>query len=96
MTDTKGEWFELYSAGTAAVNLHGRTITDQAGSSRNKHTISGSGGELMLQPGKSMMLGKKMDSKTDGGVAVVSSHSKRPGTWATAATRSTSTPPTRS
>ena len=79
VTDTKGEWFELYNAGTAAVNLHGWTITDQAGSSQNKHTISGSGGTLMLQPGKYMVLGKNMDSKTNGGVTVAYSYGKS--TW---------------
>ena len=77
--DSKGEWFELYNAGSAAVNLHGWSITDKAGSSQNKHTISASGGKLLIQPGKYLVLGKSTDTKSNGNVPVAYAYGKS--TW---------------
>ena len=77
--DAKGEWFELYNAGTAAVNLHGWTITDKPGSSQNKHTISATGGKLMIQPGKYLVLGKSTNTATNGNVPVAYAYGKS--TW---------------
>ena len=77
--DSNGEWFELYHAGTAAVNLHGWTITDKPGSSQNKHTISATGGKLMIQPGKYLVLGKSTDTTSNGNVSVAYAYGKS--TW---------------
>ena len=79
VTDSKAEWFELYNAGTAAVNLHGWTITDKPGSSQNKHTISATGGKLMIQPGKYLVLGKSTNTATNGNVPVAYAYGKS--TW---------------
>ena len=77
--DTKGEWFELYNAGTAAVNLHGWSITDQAGSSQNKHTINATGGKLVIAAGAYLVLGKSTKTSENGTVAVDYAYGKS--TW---------------
>ena len=66
----KGEWFEIYNAGTAAVDLAGWTIKDQAGSSQNKHVIAAKNGATKIDVGKFLVLGNNKDSKTNGGVTV--------------------------
>ena len=66
-TDSKAEWFELYNAGTASVSLKGWSITDQAGSSQNKHTITAN---VLIKPGAYVVLGKYYDKTATGGVTV--------------------------
>ena len=65
VSDTNGEWFELYNPLAVAVDLDGVVISD-AGS--NSHTIS-SGGSLLIQPGDFFVLGRNGDSASNGGYA---------------------------
>ncbi len=65
--DSKAEWFELYNGGSTSVSLKGWSITDQPGSSQNKHTITAA---LVIKPGAYVVLGKFYDKTTNGGVTV--------------------------
>jgi len=64
VSDTSGEWLELYNAGTTTVDLSGWTLKD-AGS--NSHTISKS---VTVAPGKYVVLGVNDSTSTNGGVPV--------------------------
>jgi hypothetical protein len=65
VTDTNGEWFELYNAGSTTVNLKNWQITDQPGSSQNAHTI---GADLLIQPGQYVVLTRNGNTSVNGGV----------------------------
>ena len=67
VSDSKGEWFELYNAGTTAVNLKNWTIKDQPGTNHNSHKISK---DVTIQPGKYIVLGSNPDKTTNGGVTI--------------------------
>ena len=66
VSDTAGEWFEVYNASSQAVDLNGWTITD-AGSEHHKIT---NGDPLWLPSGGYLVLGRDADSSTNGGVPV--------------------------
>ncbi|MFH1129700.1 MAG: lamin tail domain-containing protein, partial [Pseudomonadota bacterium] len=68
VSDLKGEWFELYNAGKATVNLHGWLVKDTGGSS--SFLISAPGGQLNVAPGQYLVLGRNQDPAENGGVAV--------------------------
>ena len=59
-----GEWFELYNDGTGRVNLNGWTFSD-SGSNPNTFTISG---DLWIEIGGYLVLGRESDSTANGGV----------------------------
>ena len=62
VTDLKGEWFELYNAGSTNININGWTISDNGS---DFHTIN-NGGDLYIQPGKSLVLGINSNQSTNG------------------------------
>jgi Lamin Tail Domain len=70
VSDSKGEWVELYNAGTTAVDITGWTLMDQGS---DKHVITagdaGAAG-LTIAAGKYVVLAKNTDSTTNGGVTV--------------------------
>lgn len=68
ISDINGEWFEVYNAGTFAVNLQGLVIADSATAGRRPyHLISGS---LNVPSGGYAVLGATTNTTSNGGVAV--------------------------
>jgi hypothetical protein len=68
ITDASGEWFELYNAGTLAVDLQDMVIADSAASGRRPyHLISSS---LPVAPGGYVVLGNTTNTTNNGGVPV--------------------------
>ena len=68
VNDNNGEWFELYNAGSTAVDINGWIIKDDA-SANEKHTISNTGG-LSIAAGAYLVLGRNNDTSLNGGVTV--------------------------
>ena len=64
--DNAGEWFELYNAGSGAVDVNGWTIAD-AGS--DSHVIN-NGGPLLIPAGSYLVLGNNTNTGTNGGANV--------------------------
>jgi predicted extracellular nuclease len=64
VSDTQGEWIELYNASAAPVNLYGWKLTDLGG---NLHTIAA---DLVVQPGGYVVLARNGDLTLNGGVSV--------------------------
>ncbi len=62
VTDLKGEWFEIYNADKTNININGWSISDNGS---NSHTIN-NGGDLYIQPGKSLVLGINSLQSTNG------------------------------
>ena len=63
VTDTNGEWFELFNPTSDSINLSGITLSD-AGS--NSHIISSSS-DLWLDSGSYFVLGRNSTSLSNGG-----------------------------
>lgn len=63
---TNGEWFEVYNAGSAQVNLKDWTFSDGA-TNPNTFTVSG---DLFIGAGGYLVLGRNSDTNANGGVAV--------------------------
>lgn len=53
LSDSDGEWFEIYNADAVAVDINGWTIRDLG---TNSHVIA-NGGPLVIQPGEYQVLG---------------------------------------
>lgn len=68
VTDANGEWFELYNAGSTAVDINGWIVKDDA-STNEKHTISNTGG-LSIAAGAYLVLGRNSNTSQNGGVTV--------------------------
>ena len=66
--DVNGEWFELYNAGSAAVDINGWIVKDDT-SANERHTISNTGG-LSIAAGGYLVLGRNSDTTLNGGVTV--------------------------
>ena len=64
VADSAGEYFEMYNAGSAQVDLKGFTIKDDGS---NKHVIKSS---VLVGAGKYVVLGISTDKTKNGGVAV--------------------------
>jgi hypothetical protein len=62
VTDASGEWFELYNAGSSAVNLNDWSISDYG---TDSFTIDQ---DLIVQPNDYVVLCKNADSATNGGI----------------------------
>lgn len=62
--DENGEWFEIYNAGTDTVDLNGFTIKDNG---TDSHQITSS---VLLPPFSFSVLGRNVDSTTNGGLSV--------------------------
>ena len=63
VSDSRGEWFELFNASANTINLNGLTISDNAG---NTHTIN-NGGSLFIAAGEYLALGRSGDTRSNGG-----------------------------
>lgn len=66
VSDSNGEWFEIYNPSETGVNIDGYTIED-AGS--NSHVID-NGGSLVVPAEGFIVLGKNTDTATNGGAPV--------------------------
>lgn len=61
VSDTAGEWFELYNASANTIDLNGVKIRDEGS---NQFTISGS---LLINSGEYLVLGRNADVSVNGG-----------------------------
>ncbi|MCB1052878.1 MAG: lamin tail domain-containing protein [Acidobacteria bacterium] len=64
VSDSRGEWFELYNPGTSSINLQGWTVRDDGSDS---FTISSS---LNVPAGGFVVLGRNGNTNQNGGVSV--------------------------
>ncbi len=62
--DEAGEWFEIYNAGNATVDLYNWTVAD---TKRDRYTFRT---PLQLAPGAYLVVGKSTDMATNGGAPV--------------------------
>jgi predicted extracellular nuclease len=70
VSDTNGEWFEIYNPTAGAVDIDGWTIRDDG---IDNHLIDNSG-PLMVPAGGYLVLGNNTDFATNGGVSVAYSY----------------------
>lgn len=63
VSDSNGEWFEIFNASMTTVNLNGLIIGDNGS---NSHTINASG-SLLVAPGDYFVLGNNRDAASNGG-----------------------------
>ncbi len=66
VSDGSGEWFEIFNAGGAAVDIEGWTVSDNGSDS----FVIASGGPLLVPAGGFVVLGNNGDFATNGGVIV--------------------------
>ncbi|NOZ72442.1 MAG: hypothetical protein GXP38_11120 [Chloroflexi bacterium] len=66
VSDSKGEWFELYNATSHDIDLNGWTIKDN---DSDNHVID-NGGPLLIAAGDYLVLGNNADTASNGGVSV--------------------------
>ncbi len=66
VSDSSGEWLELYNPGSSDVDINGWTIADN---DFDSHTIA-NGGPLLVPAGGYLVLGNNTDFATNGGVNV--------------------------
>ncbi len=71
VSDTVGEWFELYNASARPIDLNGWTIRDDG---VDHHHIQAAG-PLLIAPGDYLVLGREADASLNGGVAVAYAYS---------------------
>lgn len=67
VTDTRGEWIEVYNAMPWRVNLEGWILSDESGS---QHVIQNGGLGVRMRPGEYLVLGLEADPALNGGVTV--------------------------
>jgi uncharacterized protein len=65
--DQDGEWFELYNAGTTAVDINGWTFRDDNAQIIQSFTIDTS---TVIEPGGYLVLGNQPDTFINGGVTI--------------------------
>lgn len=63
VSDTLGEWFELYNPTPGAVDLNGILLSDDGSNSHVMH----SDGALLINPGAYFVLGRSGDISSNGG-----------------------------
>jgi len=63
VSDTAGEWFEIYNASAADIDLIGFTLRDQGS---NAHVVSG-GAPLIVAPGEYFVFGRNGNALLNGG-----------------------------
>ncbi len=63
VSDTAGEWFEIFNASANIIDLDGITISDNGS---NAHEID-NGGSLLIDPGTYLVLGRNADMSQNGG-----------------------------
>ena len=66
VSDTNGEWFEVFNPTGSAIDIDGWTIRDNG---TNIHLIN-NGGPLIILPGGFLVLGRNADPGVNGGVIV--------------------------
>lgn len=67
VTDSMGEYIELFNPGKASVDIHGWTMTDGG---TDSHTINAPGGSLLVAPKAFVVLGRSGDKAKNGGINV--------------------------
>jgi uncharacterized protein len=65
--DQDGEWFELYNAGSTAVDINGWTFRDDNAQIVQSFTIDTS---TVIEPGGYLVLGNMPDTLSNGGVTI--------------------------
>jgi hypothetical protein len=70
VTDTSGEWFEVYNAGRLPVQMQGMTISDSSSGSSGRQKYHVIASSLLVEPGAYVVLGNNGDPSTNGGVPV--------------------------
>jgi hypothetical protein len=68
ITDTSGEWFEVYNAGTFGVEMQGLVIADSAAAGRRPYHLVAS--SLYVPPGGYVVLGNTTNTTLNGGATV--------------------------
>lgn len=63
VSDSNGEWFEIFNASANSIDLNGLTISDD---DSNSHTIN-AGGSLFITPGEYFVLGNNGNITSNGG-----------------------------
>ena len=63
VTDSNGEWFELFNASDMQIDISGLTLRDDGS---NSHIIS-NGSTLLIAPGSYFVLGANNDATSNGG-----------------------------
>lgn len=63
VSDTNGEWFEIFNASARVIDINGFTISDNAS---NLHVIDNAG-SLIINPGSYLVLGRNSDMDLNGG-----------------------------
>ena len=71
VSDTNGEWFEIFNASASTHDLNGLIIRDNGS---NSHTIN-NGTSLLINPGEYFVLGRNTDTLSNGGLALDYSYS---------------------
>jgi Lamin Tail Domain len=66
VSDSNGEWFELFNSGLTDIDINGWLIADI---DIDSHTIN-NGGPLIISAGAFLVLGSNVDSTTNGGVDI--------------------------
>ena len=69
VSDTNGEWFEVFNNGSQTVNLNGWTIRD---ADSDSHVITA---DVFIDPGAYVVLGRNSNSGSNGGVTVAYQYS---------------------
>ena len=67
VSDSAGEWFELYNAGSSSVDINGWTIEDN---DTDSHTIDSANGTTTIAAGGYLVLGRNATTSSNGGVTV--------------------------
>ena len=67
VSDTKGEWIELWNAGSSAVDLEGWTLADLG---TDNTTLDNGGAGMWLPAGGRLVLGREADPALNGGIPV--------------------------
>ncbi|VAW57438.1 hypothetical protein MNBD_GAMMA07-1822 [hydrothermal vent metagenome] len=63
VSDTNGEWFELFNPTNESIDLNGITLSDDGG---NRHVIT-SDSALLVNPGSFFVMARNGDDTTNGG-----------------------------
>jgi Lamin Tail Domain/Collagen triple helix repeat (20 copies) len=67
VTDSNGEWFELFNTRQETIDIRGWTIEEENG---NVHVIPDSN-PILIPQGSFLVLGNNVDSSSNGGISVV-------------------------
>ncbi len=65
VSDSYGEWFEIYNASDDVLDINGWHIKD---SDNDNHSISADGSTLLIQPGQYLVLCRNGDPELNGGI----------------------------